>query len=186
MTSADRIPRVLVHDGAPDSLIAILRQRHPDVPVTACSTYMGLASALSASRADVVYSVRFSGASGFPRSPLVEDSNVRWIAVGGSGTDHLAPWDPTRVTVTNAAGVAAETMSQYVIGAMLHFALDVPGLERDRMNRRWQPRKIAPLDGKTLLIIGLGHTGRAIARRAKGFGLNRLDTSAPIPDAIRG
>ena len=178
MTSAGHVSRILVHDAKPDSLIEVLRQRHSDVNVASCSTYAGLAHALSASRANVVYSVRFAGAPGFPRGDLVGGRHVRWIAVGGSGTDHLAPWDPARITVTNSAGVAADMMSQYVIGAMLHFALDVPGLERDRRARRWQQRKVAPLDGKTLLVIGLGQTGRAIARRAKSFGLNVLGIRA--------
>ncbi|MBC8036157.1 MAG: D-2-hydroxyacid dehydrogenase [Rhizobiales bacterium] len=169
----------------------ILRQRHPEVSVSSCSTYAGLADALKAFGADIVYSVRFAGTPGFPRSALIEDGNVRWIAVGGSGTDHLVPWDPARVTVTNSAGVAAEMMSQYAIGAMLHFALDVPGLERDRRARRWQSRKMMSLDGKTLLVIGLGQTGRAIARRAKSFGLNVLGVRAnpratPFVDEVLG
>ncbi len=172
------VSRILIHAAEPDPLIEILRQRHADVSVSSCSTYGGLADALSAFRANIVYSVRFAGTLGFPRSALIENDHVRWIAVGGSGTDHLAPWDPARVTVTNSAGVAADMMSQYAIGAMLHFALDVPGLERDRRARRWEPRKVTPLDGKTLLVIGLGQTGRAVARRAKSFGLNVLGVRA--------
>lgn len=178
MTSGEQVARVLIHDGNPDPLMEILRQRHPGVDVSSCATYAGLAQALSASRANIVYSVRFAGAPGFPRGVLVESRNVRWIAVGGSGTDHLAPWDSARITVTNSAGVAADMMAQYAIGAMLHFALDVPGLEYDRRARRWLQRKVAPLDGKTLLVIGLGQTGRAIARRAKSFALNVLGIRA--------
>lgn len=175
MTSAKL--RVLVHDAEPAPLVGILRHRHPDIAITSCSTYAGLAAAISAAQADVVYTVRFAGTAGFPRSALV-DGNVHWVAVGGSGTDHLAPWDPTRVVVTNAAGVAAGMMSQFVIGAMLHFALDVPGLERDRKARHWCARKMVPLDGRVLLVVGLGRTGRAIAQRAKSFGMEVLGIRA--------
>ena len=60
---------------------------------------------LSDTAAEVVYSVRFAGTPGFPRAALIDSPTVRWVSVGGSGTDHLAPWDTERVTVTNAAGV---------------------------------------------------------------------------------
>ena len=82
------------------------------------------------------------------------------------------------MTVTNAAGVAADMMAEYVLGGLLHFTLDVPGLEADRADRRWASRSLTPLAGRTLLVIGLGHTGRAVAARAKAFGMTVIGTRA--------
>lgn len=179
-------PRVLVHDAAPGPLVAILRERHPDIGIATCSTYAGLAEALARSGARIVYTVRFAGTPGFPSKPLVESGQVRWVAVGGSGTDHLNPWDPARVTVTNSAGVAADMMAEYALGAMLHFNLDVAGLDADRNARAWRKdRKMIPLAGATVLIVGLGKTGAAVARRAKAFGMTVLGVRAqpgPMPD----
>lgn len=170
---------VLVHDAEPAPLAQILHERHPDVSIATCSTYEGLAGALERSGARIVYSVRFAGTPGFPRDPLIEGGQVSWVAVGGSGTDHLAPWDPRRVTVTNSAGVAADMMAEYVLGAMLHFTLDVRGLMSDRRAKHWRrDRRLSPLGGKTVTITGLGKTGAAVARRSKALGLRVLGVRA--------
>ena len=39
-------------------------------------------------------------------------------------------------------------------------------------------RLLSPLAGKTLLIVGLGHTGRAVAKRAKAFDMTVVGTRA--------
>ncbi|MFK7870110.1 MAG: hypothetical protein AB8B58_12830 [Roseobacter sp.] len=70
------------------------------------------------------------------------------------------------MTVTNAAGVADNMMAEYNIGGV-HFSLDVPVFQTDKSNRVWQARTVVPLKGKTVLMISLGHTGDALAARAK-------------------
>lgn len=100
------------------------------------------------------------------------------------GTDHFGQWDPERATVTNAAGVAADMMAEYVMGGFLHFTLDIPGLQADKAARLWAARTVNPLKGKTILIVGLGHTGQAIAARAKVFGMHVTGTRAR-PQAMK-
>jgi phosphoglycerate dehydrogenase-like enzyme len=135
--------------------------------------------------AEVVYSVRFDGTPRFPRQSLVESPTVRWVSVGGSGTDHLGRWDPSRLTVTNAAGVAAGMLAEYALGAMLSFSLDLRGFARRQQARQWAARRVEPIEGKTVLIVGLGKTGQAVARRAHAMGINTLGIRArpkPMPD----
>lgn len=100
--------------------------------------------------------------------------SVRWISVGGSGTDHLRPWSEDRLTVANAAGVAAGMMAQHVLGAMLAFSLGVPGFAAAQRARPRQPREVEPNDGKTVLILGLGKTGQAAAAPSSALGLEVL------------
>jgi phosphoglycerate dehydrogenase-like enzyme len=110
------------------------------------------------------------------------------VSVGGSGTDHLAPWDPSRLTVTNAAGVGAETMAQYAIAAMLHFTLDLPSFAARQRERRWAPGKVASVTGLTLAILGLGKTGQAVAPLAKALGMQVIGiraTTAETPHVDR-
>src|SRR5690606_36454456 len=121
-----------------------------------CDDYSGLPGLIARTGAEVVYSVRFAGTPRFPHSALVESPTVRWVSVGGSGTDHLQPWDPEKVTVTNAAGVAANMMAEYVIGAMLSFSLDLRGFQRRQQERRWVSQPMRPIEGRTVLILGLG------------------------------
>ncbi len=177
-----RSPIVMLHTDAAEAAQEILCDAHPDLEVHCCGTYEDLPASLAKTGAEVVYSVRFAGTPGFPRSALVESPLVRWVSVGGSGTDHLMPWNPDRVTVTNAAGVAADMMAEYALGAMLAFSLDLRGFERAQEQRQWKQGRVRPIEGRTLLIVGLGHTGRALARRAKAMGMTTLGVRAqPVP-----
>lgn len=175
--------RVLLHCLAPDGPAEALRAALPEVEVATCDTYADLPDALARVQPDAVYGVRFAGSVGYPRDVLMGPGGPRWLAVGGAGTDHLGQWDTDRITVTNAAGVAADMMAEYVIAGFLHFALDVPGMIRDQATRVWNSnRRVRPLQGQTLVIVGLGHTGRAVAQRAKALGMRVLGTRArPAP-----
>jgi phosphoglycerate dehydrogenase-like enzyme len=175
---------VLLHTNDPGPAREIVAAAHPDLRIETCDSYAALPARVAQCAAEVVFSVRFAGTPGFPRAALVESGAVRWVSVGGSGTDHLAPWDPARVTVTNAAGVAADMMAEYALGAMLSFSLDLRGFSRAQAERRWIAGRVAPIEGRTLLVLGLGHTGRATARRAKAMGMTVLGLRArPQPTA---
>lgn len=109
-------PTVILHTSAPALAMKLLRERHPGLAVHPCESYAGLAASIEETKAEIVYSVRFDGTERFPRSALLQSPAVKWVSVGGSGTDHLGPWAPERVTVTNAAGVAADMMAEYALG----------------------------------------------------------------------
>lgn len=180
-----KAPSVILHTDRPEPGLAILRETHPDLSVHACETYAELPSMIEHMAAEVVYSVRFDGTPRFPRQSLVESPTVKWVSVGGSGTDHLGRWDPSRLTVTNAAGVAAGMLAEYALGAMLSFSLDLRGFARRQQARQWAARRVEPIEGKTVLIVGLGKTGQAVARRAHAMGINTLGIRArpkPMPD----
>jgi phosphoglycerate dehydrogenase-like enzyme len=86
-------------------------------------------------------------------------------------------------------------ISEYVMAAMLHQVVGLAGRSERFKAGSWaeSPRLAAPfrpeLAGKTIGSIGYGHIGRAIARRAKAFGLrvmaitrSRHDDVDPLPD----
>ncbi|MEQ9261063.1 MAG: D-2-hydroxyacid dehydrogenase [Roseovarius sp.] len=170
--------RVLLHNDETEKQEAALKSAFPQVEVQACNSFEALPEALAAFRPDAMYSVRFNPAP-FPKEAVFGADGPRWLANGGVGTDHLGQWDTARITVTNAAGVASDMMAEYILGGFLHFTLDVPGLQADKAARHWDgARKMRPLKGRTLLIVGLGHTGRAVAARAKAFGMHVIGTRA--------
>ena len=177
-----KTPTVIIHTDNPGPSKEILDKTQPDLSVWTCSTYDGLAGLIDETQAEVIYSVRFQGAPGFPRQAVVNSESVRWVSVGCSGTDHLAPWDPSQVTVTNAAGVAADMMSQYVLGVMLYFSLGFPKYRAAQTRHEWLIGEVQPIDGKTVLILGLGRTGQAVAARLKVMGLNTLGVRANPKD----
>ena len=171
--------RILIHNNKTEEMAKRLADSVPDADVATCESYEDLPAVISAFKPDVAYSICFRGRAGFPRDALLGPDGPKWIAVGGSGVDHLAGWDPDVVTVTNSAGVAAPMMAEYVFGSILHFTLDMPGLQADQEEREWRgARLMTPLAGKTMLIVGLGHTGQAVAARAKAFGLHVIGTRA--------
>ncbi len=171
-------PRILLHNKDTGPLAHWLRTAHPGADFRECDSYQGLPALIDTYRPQVVYSVRFAGTRGFPRQALLGPGGPGWIANGGAGTDHYGHWDTARTTVTNAAGVAAGMMAEYILGGFLHFTLDVPGLRADQAAHAWNARTVRPLADKTLLIVGLGHTGRALATRAAAFGMRVLGTRA--------
>ncbi len=172
-------PKIIVHADEPDTLVDIVRAQHPDVVVKGCNSNGALPAKIDAFNPQIVYSIRFAGSSDFPIDALLSPQGPQWISVGGSGVDHLGRWDADRTQVTNSAGVAAHVMAEYVLGGLLHFTMDVAGLLADREDRHWRAaRTMGSLHGKTLLIVGLGHTGQAIADRAKAFSMQVIGTRA--------
>jgi phosphoglycerate dehydrogenase-like enzyme len=170
--------KLVVHHDRPEVLSPALDRRLPGVSIAYCDDYPSLAAVLDREEPDVLFTVRFAGTPSYPRTAILACPSLRWISVGGSGTDHLAPWDATRVTVTNAAGVGAETMAQFAIATMLHFCLGLHHFARDQRERVWRQGRVASIRGKTLAILGLGKTGRATAALAKTLGLEVLGVRA--------
>jgi phosphoglycerate dehydrogenase-like enzyme len=170
--------RLMIHSDKAGALLEPLRRRHPDVELVLCTDYPSLPRLLQEHAPEALYTVRFAGTPNFPRPAILSAPSLRWVSVGGSGTDHLAPWDPERLTVTNAAGVGAPTMAQYAIAAALHFTLGLPGFAAAQREHRWAPGSVGSVEGKCLLILGLGRTGQAVARLAKAHGMRVLGLRA--------
>lgn len=175
-------PAIILHTDSPGPARAAVALAHGDLPIHVCDSYQGLAPLVERTSAEVVYSVRFASTPSYPRAALLACPSLRWLSIGGSGTDHIQPWDPKKLTVTNAAGVAAAMMAEYAIGTMLSFALGLRPLASAQSRHHWTAGKVEPIAGRTLLIVGLGHTGRATALKAKALGLTVIGVRArPAP-----
>jgi phosphoglycerate dehydrogenase-like enzyme len=120
---------------------------------------------------------------------------VRWIQSSSSG---IGEWVrrldivDAPIVATNAAGIHAVPLAEFVVFAMLHFARSWPRMAAEQRAHHWQRCAIETLDGKTLGIIGLGHVGRTVARLARPFGMRVLGvkrTPGAVPvdvDAVYG
>jgi phosphoglycerate dehydrogenase-like enzyme len=91
--------------------------------------------------------------------------------VAFAGIDDVVPWDEARLVVTNAAGVAAEEMAQYVIGAIFGLYQRFPFFARRQTEHAWDYRTVRSARGARIGLVGLGRTGEAIARRCRQLGL---------------
>jgi len=170
-------PVVILSTDNPQMAYDIVSKDHPDLSIHTCDSFAALPALVAKTQAEAIYSLRFSNEL-FPRKAMVEQDCVKWVSVAGSGIDHLQPWDPHTVTVTNAAGVADDMMAEYCLAGMLHFSLDLHGLAQAQANHTWVAAKVTPIAGKTVLIIGLGATGKAVARNCKAMSMNVIGVRA--------
>lgn len=103
---------------------------------------------------------------------------LRLIQTIGAGVDAVlpAPDLPAGVRIANARGIHGEQMSEHALTMMLAFAKQLPrALDNQRMGR-WQSYTPGSLAGKTCSILGMGTIGRAVAERAKQFGMRVIGT----------
>ena len=102
------------------------------------------------------------------RDMLENTKRLRWLHVAATGLDQLKPLDtlPERLVVTNMPGLNAEMMADYVIGMLIALSWNLPKLQQQQRQHTWQSWHVPRLEGKTVLILGLGNVGLATARRA--------------------
>lgn len=107
--------------------------------------------------------------------------NLRIVANVAVGYDNIdvPACSARKVAVTNTPGVLDETTADFAWTLLMAVARRL--IEADRLARsgawtRWNLDQLCGTDvwGKTLGIIGLGRIGRAVARRAAGFGMRVL------------
>jgi glycerate dehydrogenase len=114
---------------------------------------------------------------------------LRLIAVAATGTDIIdrEAAQSHGVTVCNVPGYATESVAQFTITLMLELATHAAGYRQDVKNGEWQKspvfslihRPAVELKGKKLGIIGYGNIGQAVARMARGLGMQVLVAVRP-------
>ncbi|PZU09685.1 D-glycerate dehydrogenase [Sphingomonas sp.] len=122
--------------------------------------------------------------------------SLKLIANFGAGVDHvdLKAARARGIVVTNTPGVLTEDTADLAMSLIL--ALPRRIVEGERVARSgewkgWSPTAMLGhrIGGRTLGIIGMGRIGRAVARRAQGFGLrivyhNRRRLPAAIEEEL--
>ncbi|MBT6275552.1 MAG: D-2-hydroxyacid dehydrogenase, partial [Chromatiales bacterium] len=124
-------------------------------------------------RADVVI------ARDLPLNLETRAPQLRWVQAVGAGIEQLDPpgLASLGITLTNASGVAAAPIAEFVIARLLSIWKNLPALDQLQRDRVWKRQNTQLVAGKTLGIVGLGAIGRATAARARAFDMQVVGTS---------
>ena len=101
---------------------------------------------------------------------------LKIISKWGTGIDSIDLKAARRlnIRVTNTPGAFTEAVADSVIGYVLAFARQLPWMDRDVKSGEWTKRPTRALHESTLGVIGVGRIGKAVLRRAHGFGMRLL------------
>ena len=112
---------------------------------------------------------------------------LKWIHIIGAGVEHLTPmeWLPPGVTLTNNKGVHADKGGEFGIMSILMLHNHLPRIITHQKHARYDSLYSTPIKGKTLVLIGTGSIGRAVAKHAQALGIHVIGVSRhgkPLPE----
>ena len=167
--STDR-PRILVADDVSDSGLQPLRDAGFALEKNTGLTPDALLEALSDCDALIVRSETKVTAE------LMDAAKkLRVIGRAGVGVDNIdvAAATARGIVVMNAPDGNTITTAEHTIALLIALARNVPQSNSSLKSGKWERKRFigAELQGKTLGIVGLGRIGRAVAARARGFGM---------------
>ena len=116
---------------------------------------------------------------------------LRWAHTPSAGVEHLlVPAVLERdLTLTNSAGVHAIPIAEFVMAYLLSRAKRLPSYWAAQAEAHWaRGLELHELYGATMLILGIGGIGQAIAERAAAFGMRiwgSRRTPRPTPHVER-
>ena len=113
---------------------------------------------------------------------LLNAKKLRWIQFSTAGIDQCVRFGlPTHIPITSGSGIKAPTVAEHAISLLLALVRHLRDLETERTAQRWSRTtlfpKIGSLEDATLVIVGYGHIGQDIARKAKAFDMRTIVVS---------
>ncbi|WP_277553022.1 D-2-hydroxyacid dehydrogenase [Halobaculum limi] len=163
------ITRQKIHGHPASEFAEAVRERLPDHEVLVADTPEREREAIR--DADVV------AGEGFSTSDHLDAAeSLRLFSGVYAGTGHLDldAFEAAGVAVTNASGVHAPNISEYVVGALVSLARDFRRATRQQDRREWRAYQTQELYDSTVTVVGLGAIGTAVVERLKPFGVETL------------
>jgi phosphoglycerate dehydrogenase-like enzyme len=116
---------------------------------------------------------------------------LRWIHVTGAGIEPLLPldWLPPGAILTNNSGVHAEKIKESALMMLLMLNARLPEIATNQREAHWRPIFTPVIRGRTVLIIGVGDMGSAVAQAARQLelrvlGIRRSGSPHPAVDEM--
>lgn len=121
--------------------------------------------------------------------------NLCWVQAIGAGIDHLQDSGlADHVVLTNAVGVAAVPIAEFVIARLLAVWKRFADLDELQRTHTWRATFGRVFDASTVGLVGLGAIGGAVAVRARALGARTIGIrrsyqpgdSSPLCDELYG
>lgn len=126
-----------------------------------------------------------------PEEMIQRAPRLRWVQSSSSGIGPMLERfgvAGSQLVVTNAAGIHAQPLAEFVLMATLYFAKEVPRLNAWKAGRHWERYCGYEVAGSRMLLIGLGSVGRRIAELSSAVGIevigHRRSSGGAVPPGV--
>lgn len=163
-----RKPRLILIGGAAARLGPALKSAAPDVEFIVAGT-----PEAKAKIANIDATIGVCDAE-----VLNAGKSIRWIQVVSAGVENcvsVPAVSERNILVTNMQRISGPVIAEHVIAMTLAltrgFDVYIPAQAQGRWLPRLPPGRAAVVDGKTMLVVGLGGIGTEVAKRAHALGM---------------
>jgi len=116
---------------------------------------------------------------------LAAGKSIQWIQLVTAGVENCVSIPAIRernILVTNMQRIGGPIIAEHVIGMTLAFTrgldLYIPARAQRQWSRITPPGRMSVVNGKTMLVVGLGGIGSEVAKRAHALGMKVTATRA--------
>jgi phosphoglycerate dehydrogenase-like enzyme len=169
-----RPPRIVLINDEMHDLLPALRQAAPGAKLIEAPS----ATAKQIAAADAAIGV-------CSQELLTQAKQLQWIQWPAAGVDRCVQQPLLRernVLLTNLQRTMGPSMAEHVLGLMLALSRHLDYFLKEQQQATWVRQESSPqladLDGKTVLVVGLGGIGTEVARRANALGMRVVATRA--------
>jgi phosphoglycerate dehydrogenase-like enzyme len=118
--------------------------------------------------------------------PLARMARLRVLQTLTAGYDDVLAARPDGVLLCNAPGLHDDSTAELALTLMLASLRGVPDFVRAAGEHRWTPSRRSALADRTVLVVGFGGVGRAVARRLAPFETQVVAVAAHARDGVHG
>jgi len=121
-------------------------------------------------------------ARSLPADVIKRSPNLKWIQMTFAGMESIVKDKAlvdSPVKLTNASGIQAPPISEYVITLMLAFDKHLPEFAQLKREKTWKPITMVSLMGQSVGVLGFGNIGKEICKRSKALGMTVIAYDRP-------
>jgi D-2-hydroxyacid dehydrogenase (NADP+) len=116
-------------------------------------------------------------AHGLPHELIAAARSLKWVQALTTGTDALIGVLPSHILLTSTRGVHGPQMSELAFLHMLALNRNFMRMQQAQTRGQWDRHAQPLLEGKTIVIVGVGILAEHLAARCRLFGMTVIGIS---------